>query len=203
MDVDAILASAATDSSKKSKSNVPVLTVEDKTVADAIGKFIDAKNEIATLDATKKDAQEDIVPAAQAFHSEQLAGCAKVPTTVKLMLPDGRSVDVDVAKSQYKKTGVDQEPELKKRFGDDYEDFFTKAMEIKLTAAALKDKDILAKLIKAVGQENFGKYFKVDHCLKPTDAFHNKRFTDDKVKATADEVIAEGIVTPYSPAIRA
>jgi len=201
MDVDAIIAGAATDSSSKKKSTVPTLVITDPEVAKGITDYKKTKKDKATAEARLKMIGEDtLVPAAREFHAGSVGD--KVPTTVKLQTEDGDAVDVDVAKNQYSKIPVSEEPNLKELFGDRYESFFDKKLDIKLTAAAIKDKDILAKLIKAVGQENFAKFFKVEHTLVPTDSFHNARFTDQTVAKPVSKVIDEGVIKPYSPAIR-
>lgn len=200
MDVDAIIAGAATDSSKK-KSTVPTKVVNDPEIVKGILDYKGAKKDKAIAEARLKMISEDVlVPFARHFHTEQVTD--KVPTTVKLQTEDGDAVDVDVAKNQYSKISVKEEPTLKELFGSRYEDFFSKKLDIKLTSAAISDKDILAKLIKAVGQDNFAKYFKVEHTLVPTEAFHNARFTDKKAAKPIAKVIGEGVVKPYSPAIR-
>lgn len=202
VDVDAVLAGAATEPTNKKKSKVPTMTVTDPEVVKAITGWKQAKKDKSTAEARQKMLGEDhLVPAAREFHGQHIAGgVTSVPTTVKLQTDDGDAVDIDVAKNQYSKVPVSAEPDLKKQFGDDYESFFAKKLDIKLTPTAVGDKEILAKLIQAVGQENFAKYFKVEHILVPTDAFHTARFTTDSDKA--GEVIDEGIVKPYSPAIR-
>lgn len=199
MDVDAIIANAATDSASKKKSNTPTFQVDD--IAAQIASYKDAKRQKTTAEAKMAMiAEETIIPKARDLHSAHVKSSGKVITTIKLQTEDD-SIDVDIAKNQYSKISVTNEPDLKKEFGKKYEIFFAKKLEIKLTESAIADKDILAKLIKAVGQENFVKYFKVEHNLVPTEAFHNARFLDDALSTKMDKVIGE-VVKPYSPAIR-
>lgn len=203
IDVDALLGDAASTDTKKKKSNVPVVKVSNPTVEKAIKKLIKTKEEMSTLEATVKDLTDDIIPEAKKAHADIIEeGMATVPTTIKMQCADGKSISVDVAKNQYSKVAVEEEPELKKIFGDEYESLFKKVMSISLTKAALDDKDILKKLILAVGQENLKKYFDISHVLQPTEKFHQGRFVEGEIKDKAEQVISEGKVKPYKPAIR-
>lgn len=202
MDVDSIINKAAAEPKTKKKSDVPTLVTNDKKIAKAISDWRQAKtqeNEAKTK--YKLIAEQVLIPAAREFHKTKLAGLAKVPTTVKIESGDNQ-VQVDVAKKQYSVVPMDDQPELVSAFGKKTEEFFERKISISLTNTAIKDKNILAKLIKAVGQENFQEYFKVEHSLVPTEAFHNARFLDAKIAVKADKLIAEEVIKPYSPAIR-
>lgn len=199
MNVDAILNGAAKSSKSKSKSNVPTMSTKDKKLVSAIKAFKESKKAEADAKAKNKAAAEEIVPAARGFHKKSLNG--EVPTTVKIEAGDS-SVQVDVAKKQYSPINMEDQPLLVQTFGKSSDMYFNRKLSISLTSAAISDKDILAKLIKAVGQENFNLYFEVKHSLEPTEAFHNARFLDDDVAAKTADLIDEGIIKPYSPAIR-
>jgi citrate lyase gamma subunit len=200
MDIDSILNDAAESPKKSSKKQIPTKKVDD-CVADAILGFKTAKkDESAAKSTSALLAEKHLIPVAQEFHKE-VSSSINLPTTVKLTTEEGDSVQVDVAKCQYSDISIENEPELKKRFGEDYEDFFKKNLKISLTDAAIADKSILATLIKAVGQEKFKEYFSVSHVLKPTEAFHRARFIGRRVP-TAEKVIEEGLVKPYKPAVR-
>lgn len=203
LDVDAVISGAATAKKKKKKSSVPLVKVTEPEVEHIVKKYIKTSEEMATLKAVLQDTADEIIPYARRRHKEVVTSEAKLHTTIKLQTADSKSISVDVAKNQYGKVDIDEEPDLKETFGDKYEQYFVKELNISLTRDAMKDKKVLAKLIKAVGQENFDKYFEVSHYLKPTEKFHQDRFLDEDASEKIDEVISEEIVKPYKPAIRA
>lgn len=202
IDVDTIINKAASEPKAKKKSDVPTLITTDKKIIKAIDSWRQAKNQESEAKSAQKLIAENIlIPTAREFHQSQLKGLVKVPTTVKIE-SDDNCVQVDVAKKQYSAVSMDSQPALTTAFGKKVDEFFERKLSIKLTDAAIKDRDILAKLIKAVGAENFQEYFEVEHSLTPTEAFHNARFLDSKVAVKAQKLIAEEVIKPYSPAIR-
>jgi len=203
MDVDAIISDAATDNASKKKSNVPVMEIKNPTLEKRVRKYLDTYHKQQTTTGQLKKLEEEILPKVKEFHEKTVQDSHTVPATVKLMLADGKTVSVDLAKNQYSKIKVDEEPHLKEVFGEDYESFFQKKLGIALTDEALKDKTILTKLVKAVGQDNFKKYFKVEHCLVPTERLHQERFLDEEVKNKAEQVIDESVLKPYKPSFKA
>lgn len=198
MDVDAIMGNAASSPKKSKKNNTPTFEVKGKT-AKAIKQYVEQKRIADGAKANMDEAKEGIVPEARRLHSEEVERQGKPLANIKLVAGD-LEVQVDVAKEQYSKININEEEELRERFGDDYNELFSKEREVKLTKTALEDKNILVKLIKAVGKDNFAKYFDVTDYIKPTSKFHADRFLsgDDRVK----DVIEEELVKPFAIAIR-
>lgn len=197
-DLDAVLAGAATKTSKKKKSDIPTLEVKGD-IAKAVDKFCGIKATMETAKAKLALAQDDIVPAALEFHTKEIKKAGSLMKTIKLVT-ENNSVQVDVAKNQYSAINADLEEDLKEQFGTDYDQMFEKKMAIKLTEAAILDREILVKLIKAVGQENFADYFEVTHVISPKERFHNDRFLKDDDRIT--DVLSEQKVKPYKVALR-
>lgn len=198
-DVDAIINAAAKSSStKKKKSDVPLTEVKGD-VAKAVNKFSSLKHAVETAMAKLSQAEETIVPFARDFHAAEVKKKGALFSTVKLATKE-HEIQVDVAKKQYSKINGECEEDLKERFGDDYNDFFEKKMSIKLTKKAMEDKEILAKLIKAVGKDKFSEYFDVGYDLVVKEKFHNDRFLSDDKRI--QEVISEKVVKPNKVAIR-
>lgn len=202
MNIDALLDDAGSKTKAK-KSSVPTFKATAK-VAKAITEFKKAKSDSDTATAKMKTCEDDILPEALKVHLEEVRKKGEPFTTIKLTADDGIDITIDVAKKQYSKINTDSEDDLRKRFGAEYENMFEKKRDVKLTDAALEDKEILSKLIKAVGKENFSKYFKVDNYITPTTKFHTARFIDDdkKMNKVVTEVISEGVVVPYKPAFK-
>jgi len=199
IDVDDLLDSTAKSDSKKKKSDTPAFEVKGE-VAKAITNYKKAKKVKTTAEAKMRSQEDEIVPTARELHLEEVKKLGKTITTIKLVTPDGDEIQVDVAKQQYSKIPTDSEEELRDRFGDDYDDLFTKERDIKLTKAALKDREILKKLIQAVGKEDFAKYFEVKDHIVPKAEFHNSRFLKDDDRVSG--VIDEELVKPFKVAMR-
>ena len=206
MDLDSLLNDATEEGGKKKKSDVPTITLEGEEV-DKAKEWLDAVRIIDLNEAKKKAIEEDLAIVAREKHLEFCQKNAKVTAAIKLIVTDddeqADTILVTCAKDQYKKIPKSNQPELAKIFGKETEKFFRTQMEISLTPAALEDREILVKLVKSVGEENFKKYFKVEQTLKPTKPYHEGRFLNDKVKAKADQAAEEGLVVPYAPSFKA
>lgn len=201
--LDDLLDNANAASGSKKKSEVPVLEITDPVIAENMAKWAQANKDIDTAEAIKASIESNLLPTAQDFHQKVVSQTRKVPSTVKLNSPTINML-VDVAKNQYKVIQLTEEDKLKTVFGaEDFDQCFVKATEIKLTDAALADKEILVLLIKAVGQENFNKYFEVKRVFKPTEGLHIGRFTDAALKVKADKAIDAGLLAPYKPSFKA
>jgi hypothetical protein len=201
MDLDAVLDSATTDAPKKKKSNVPQVAVGEST-KQKIKTWLNASREIDLATAKKKSVEEDLVVEARAAHQVICKKDKAVNAAVRLVADDGDSLQIDVAKDQYKKINKSVQAELKQIFSVDMEDCFTSNISVELTPAALQDKEILTKLIKAVGQENFKEYFKVEQTLKPTKKLHEGRFLDPKLEANFKQAQEAKLIEPYSASVK-
>ena len=215
MDLDKLLDNSASTGTKNKKSETPVMTVGNKEHLESMSKWLAANKAIDANEAIKDKAEEELIPVARAFHAKNLAGLKEAPATVKLVAPIG-NIMVDIAKNQYKKVPTTDKEKLAAIFdpqepGKEVDSaptpntnkLFAVATEIKLTADALADSEILTKLVKAVGEENFRKYFAVERNLVPTVAFHHARFFDTDLMPKIQKAIDQGLITPYSPSFKA
>lgn len=206
MDIDDVLDSAKKGKKKSKKNKVPTLEIDDKHLSNAINEFRESKNNIKLANAKCKSISECmIVPAAKDFHNKVSQEAGLVFKTVKIIDKDGESVDVDVAKNQYKAVSEDDIDEIKDIVGEDqFGELFESSMHVSLTKEALADQEIVMKLIKAVGKDNFAKYFTVNKVFVPNDAFHEARFIGKpRLKNRINKTIEEGLVNPFSPSVRA
>ena len=216
-DVDALLDGAASTGTKTKKSDTPTWELGNKDHQEIASRWVAANKAIDANEAIKSAAEAELVPLVRAFHAKAITGTAKdVPAAVKVVAPAGNFM-VDIAKNQYKKVPLTDKPKLAAIFdpiapGAAVVDgattpvtdrLFAKVTEIKLTPEALADKEIITNLIKAVGKENFKKYFKVESNLQPTAAFHAARFLDPALVPKIKTAIDEGLVSPYAPSFKA
>ncbi len=211
MDLDALIDGTASTGNKTKKSDTPTMDVGNKEHVELIGRWTKASKQIDTAEAEMAEVEEKLIPIVAAFHTKAIVGLKEVPAAVKVVSSAGNLM-VDIAKCQYKKIPVTDKAKLVTVFDPSgiasaptpiFDSLFTKTTEIKLTAEALQDREILTKLVLAVGQENFKKYFEVTTNLTPTVVFHQSRFLDANLGPKIKIAIEQGLVTPYKPSFKA
>lgn len=200
--LDDLLDSANSAGSSKKKSEVPVLEITDPVITEKMASWAQANKDIDTAQAVKASIESELLPSAVNFHQKVVGETRKVPSTVKLNSPTINML-VDVAKNQYKAIPLTDKEKVQTVFGDEFDQCFVVSTEISLSDAALADKETLIKVIKAVGEENFKKYFDVKRVLKPTEALHIGRFTDPSLKVKAEKAIEAGLLAPYKASFKA
>lgn len=104
--------------------------------------------------------------------------------------------------NRYSAIPTDHMGRIEELFDEDAEKYFETTTAVALSPAALADENIVAKLIEAVGQENFGRYFEVKQNVKPTVKFHELRSTDPAVREKAETLQDEGILRPAKPSLK-
>lgn len=178
------------------------VNVTDAKTLKKIDTWLDSAKQIDLHTAKQKSSEEDILAFARSKHVEHVDASKTIPATVKLVIPTG-TLSIDVAKNQYKKINrATAEAGLKKIFGEAFDRCFTPKLGIKLTEAALTDKNILETLIKAVGADNFKKYFEVEQVLVPTAALHEGRFIDPTVKTAFTAANEAKLIEPFAASFK-
>ncbi len=202
MNLDAVLASATSDKSSKDKSKALEVAVSDAKVLKKIDQWLDSDKQVDLHTAKKKASEDDILAFARKHHTEHVESSKTIPATVKLVIPTG-SLSIDIAKCQYKKISRNAAEEmLKKIFTTNFDRCFVAKLGIKLTDAALSDKGILETLIKAVGADNFKKYFDVEQVLVPTAALHEGRFIDPVIKTAFEAAQEAKLIEPFAASFK-
>lgn len=202
MTLDDVLAAATVDKSKKDKSKALEIAVSDAKILKKVDVWLNSSKQVDLEKAKMVSSQEDILEFARKHHLDHVGSTQTIPATVKLVIPTG-SLSIDLAKNQYGKiVKATAEAGLKKHFGEHYGKCFTPIMGIKLTDAALADKDLLVLLVKAVGAENFSKYFEVEQLLKPTPTLHEGRFLNEEIQTAYEGAAAEKLIAPYAPSFK-
>lgn len=200
--LDAILASATTTKSGKDKSKALEVVVTEAKVVKQVDTWIASAKQVDLHKAKMVSSQDDILEYARKHHLEHVSLANAIPATVKLVIPTG-SLSIDIAKNQYGKIDrATSEEGLKKHFGEHFDKCFNKVLSIKLTDAALSDPNILTALIKAVGADNFKKYFEVEQLLKPTPALHEGRFLNEEIQTAYEGAAAEKLIAPFAPSFK-
>lgn len=224
-DLDAIINGGAATGAKTKKVEVPTMKIGAKDQLELVNTWIQANKAIDEHTANKKTAEAKLIPIAKNFHIKNLSAAREVNAAIILEATDTpkgseeaivHKIIVDVAKNQYKKVPVTDKGKLAAIFDPQEpgkeitgaptpvtDRLFARTTDIELTPEALADKEIMTKLVLAVGQENFKKYFKVTVNLVPTPVFHSARFLDTALVPKINEAIEAGLVTPYAPSFKA
>jgi len=230
MDLDSMLGKAAKPKAKKKKKSTPDVSIPTLTapiVSDraqglleeleqldmspelaksvkidgvaekgVVGQWLDAHKDLKDAKARMAQAEAQIIPEAE---TKRLEECAKGEFQSSVSIDGAIVVST---KNQYSPISTEFEEDLQETFDDRYDEFFVKKSEVKVSPQALQDPEFIGKLVDTFGKEVFGEYFEVNQKIVPTDAFHNQRSTNDEVREKAQEVIDQGIVKPYKPALK-
>jgi hypothetical protein len=197
----AVIAKAAQKGGpKKSKSKTPQIALPKHE--EAIKTWLEAHSDEKNAKARKADAELEFLPDAEVARLGECRRDGKYYSSVKVNNGADSVVTVSV-QNRYKEIPTDSWSELEAVFGeDDTERHFASKTTIVLTDAALNDNAILAKLVAAVGEEQFQTYFDVKQFVAPTNAFHEARATDPEVGKKAQKLIDSGVLQPYKSAVK-
>lgn len=186
---------AKSGGSKKSKVTAPEVNLPK--CKDDIKTWLKAAEDEAEAKAKKGEAEAKFL---QAVDEARLALCRR----------DGKHyaaihVNDDITVSttnRYSEISTGQRELLESVFGDDVKFLFQTKTSVELTSEAINDENIIAKLVAAVGEENFTRFFSVTQSLTPTELFHTRRSTDPGLSEKADKLIGDGVLRPYKAGVR-
>lgn len=202
MNLESILASATSTKSSKDKSKALEIPVTDAKTIKKVDTWLNSSKQVDLEKAKMVSSQDDILSFARKHHLEHVESTQSIPATVKLVIPTG-SLSIDLAKCQYCKINRQTSEEgLKKAFGENFTKCFDKKMSISLSAAALAEKGIIETLVKAVGADNFAKYFEVEQTLVPTKVMHEGRFIDPDIKLAYEKAEEAKLITPFAASFK-
>jgi hypothetical protein len=192
LDVGALLkkSAQAQPASSGKKSEKPVYNIED--LHESIAQFLEAYKNKSDAEAQQAAAEALILPQAE---MERLKFCqdnGKLESTVKFQSPAG---DIMISASNaYSKIDPAKEESLRALYGDLFDTYFSLKSEVELSEAALKDENIIGKLVEAVGQENFDRYFKVKQYIAVNKNYHEARSTSTELQTKHEEAAENDLV---------
>lgn len=186
---------AKTDSGSKSKSKTP--TIDRPDLNDAIDKWLEASKMEKDAKALKEQAEGVILPEAEDERVKASMGGGECQSSVKIN--DKITVSVQ---SRYTTISTENEEKIRNVVGDKYDEFFKEKTEVSLKASLLEDEEAMGKIVAAVGEENFAKFFDVKQNIVPTKAFHEQRATSKTVQEMFNKLNDEGVVKPYKAAVK-
>ena len=196
LDIDAVLSGAASGKPKgKSKSKTP--RVEIPSLVAEVKRWRAAKQATKDAEAEMAAAEEKIIPLAIEHRKKECRREGKFDSAVVV----NGEIQV-VSQNKYSKIDKGLLAELTKVFGADAEKMFAFKREVSLTQAALNDKEILKKLIAAVGAENFRTFFEVTEFYVPTDVLHEGIVLDESIDKKASRLVEAGVLKQSKPSIR-
>lgn len=187
----------------KAASKAPVKKKDDKPhfdvpeLNDALNDWLEAKKMQQDGKALQQKAENDILEEAETRRLSKSLEDHKNYSTV--VINDKVMVNT---KNAYKAISDDDIAELRDTFGADADRFFRQKMSISFNEEGMQNEELINKVIEAVGEENLAKYFDIKQVYVPTEAFHDERSTNPEIAAKAQEVISEGLVSPYKAAVR-
>ena len=188
------------------KETTPVLNLPDTSEnKEAMETFIEKKKVEKQAEADRKQAEAILKPAAETLKVEHCQSEGKYSTSIKVKVGDLGPLTYKTPNA-YSKIGVDNEDALKVNSKELYDKLFLIYTEISLTPKGLKLIDtILPLLMEVAGKVSggdpskaFDEIFEVEQYIKPTDAYHELKTLDPKVKEIADQIEGDGLVKPYS-----
>jgi len=180
---------------KKSKSTTPQIDRPD--LEEAIKKWEEGKKMEKDGKAMRVQAEGVILPEAE---EERL----------RISVTDGKhhsSVRVNgkvtiSTQNKYSPIGTEHEETIRKVVGDKFEEFFKEKTNVSLKPSLLSDEEAMGKIVEAVGEENFMRFFEVKQSLTPTQAFHEQRSTSKEIYEMFESLNDQGIVNPYKAAVK-
>jgi len=171
---------------KKKKSKVPQAAV-DKDTQQNIAEyrkvhavFKDAKASMAAL-------KEDLLPVGAQSLVNAVNSDGKFHSSVCM---DGKLNFT----SQNKYSELDEDAVDNFFTEAEKEQYFTERLTISLKDIAQTD-DVLNELVQILGEEKLTEWFNVGFAYKPNEAFHNKRWTDDKFRKKVVAAKSDGALT--------
>jgi hypothetical protein len=105
-------------------------------------------------------------------------------------------------KCQYAVIPMQQLPSLREAFGADAERYFKPRTKLELTEAAVENRELLAKLIEALGPELFKASFSVKQYAEVTEAFHRDFTLQPDVEAKARPFLDMEAIKAHKASLR-
>lgn len=188
---------AGKKSPAKKKSSTPTIQRDD--LGEAIDKWLEADKMAKDGKALKEQAEAVILPEVE---DERIKKCREDGEHHSSLKVNGM-VTVS-ARNSYSKIEATEENEetLKGAVGDRFDEFFKEKTSVALKSSLLDDESAMGKIIEAVGEENFERFFDVKQHIEVTEAFHKGRATNPKVAEAFETLADEGLVKPSKNSVK-
>lgn len=175
------------------KAAIPVVDVAN-TIQKKVKELKDLNDEINSKKAKYELLSQEIIDAVE---PKRITLCEKGEFTTSVKVADGTGGDVLVSwVAKYSKVPLEQVPVLQNTLGDKMSQYI--AIETEVTIADPTDAELITKLIKALGKDEFMKSFKVTKTVKVKDTYAKEFYTLPKDKRST----LSQIVVPQKPSIR-
>lgn len=197
IDPMALLAGMAQQTEKKKGGKDVKPQITEPAMDAAIAQWIEADKEAKKWDGIRTTAEAQILAFAAPARLTECRRMGKVESTVRV---NGKLNMTQ--KCQYCAVSMQHLPALKEAFGADADRYFKPRTKLELTEAAAEDKELLAKLIEALGPAKFAASFSVKQFAEVTEAFHGDFTLKPAVEAKARPFMESEIVKAYKPTLR-
>lgn len=186
--------------SKKKKDEKPKIETQDikSEINDWLGAKKQSKNAIAEMNRIGST----LISRAEQELTKHVRANRKYTSTVKLDDGEGNTVSVS-ATNRYSPMSTESEEELREVYGDEYDKYFAEKTEINLKPEAINNEELLGKLIEAVGEEDFDRFFDVKQSIQTNDRYHEDRIMDPDLADKHQQAVNEGLVSCAKPSVKA
>jgi len=185
-----------TTEKKPTKTQSPQATIPD--LDDTLDKWLKGKQMEKDGSAMRKQAETTILPLA----SEERRKACRDSGTFHSSIVINDKVTVST-QAKYSPIDSDEEEAIKEILGeDDFNRYFKEKTDVSITPSLLNDDDAMAKIIEAVGDENFTRMFSVKQTLVPTRDFYERSTMDPEIEMKAKQLKDAGILNPYKAAVK-
>lgn len=189
-------AAAKQAASPKKKSATPAAEIPE--LDGVIQEWIDAHKAEKDAKAKKATAEATILPRAEEERLRHSMNSGAAASSVRV----NDKVLVSV-QNRYKKILPELADDIKTVVGNDkFDRLFREKTSISLTDEALANEELVGKLVDAVGEDDFERWFKVEQTLQPTEVFHKGRVTDPLLRDAYRSLKEKGLVEGYKPSLK-
>ena len=167
--------------------------------------FLNAKKNKKKAESQTKLAEPNIIKAAMAERVEVCTKAGRYFSSIKATANGENgapplTVTVKFA-NKYSKIPTDREEDLREIYGDDYDKYFKEATTATLTPIAMDDESFIEIVMKAIGPENFSRYFNVEQTIEVKKTYHELRVMDKELAAKHKIADTKGLIKCNKPSV--
>ena len=199
--------------STKSKSTTPQVNITDETQLEAVRRIIDAKQAMKQAESLLDMAEGAFREDATILFEDCCRKDGTLHTAVRFMGIDETGIIYETrplslqfiqARRCKKMTEGDASDPLHSAFGEDFDDLFAPQRTVEIDTSKLTDDQIgdVIKAMQGVLGDSFDAAVSVEALIMPKEAFFGKRILDARIRAKADNAVADGYAVPFAPSFK-
>lgn len=196
----------------RTKSTTPQISVSNEAVLESMVAIIDAKKVKSEAESALKIAEGSFRNEATDLFENRCRADGTLHTSVRFMgtqNPDGENARPLALRYEQKRCCKkmyldDASDALHSAFGEDFDDLFTPDQTIEINVEAMtqdQTDDVIIALRNVLGDQ-FDDIIDVDKLIVPKEAFFGRRILDAKIRAKADNAVADGYAVPFASSFK-